>query len=159
MHRPLERDAALSRKAGLAKARQSRRPSRLGQRAGTAAKPDYLVAEDAGFRGLLKQAWQQAAAAPDLPSAVGTLLTLAGHVPADIQLRALPVADECALKVLFGTSWRQDGLTAPAGGSWPSGARECPPDSTVSPLASTAAGGAKTAFLGEIGLSASGRVV
>ena len=84
---PIERDTALSRKATLAKARQSRRPSRLGQRAGAAAKPDYLVAPDAGFPGLLKRVWQQATAAPDLRSAVDTLLTLAGHVPADIQLR------------------------------------------------------------------------
>jgi hypothetical protein len=132
---PIERDTALSRKAALAKARQSRRPSRLGQRAGTAAKPDYLVAGDAGFPGLLKQAWQQALTAPDLPSAVGTLLTLAGHVPADIQLRALPAAEECALKVLFGRSWRTPGRgIAPADG-------------------------VKAAFLGEIGLNTSGRVV
>src|SRR2546429_9582417 len=101
---PSEPDTTLSRKAALAKARQSRRPSRLGQRAGTAAEPDYLVAEDAGFPGLLKRGWQQAAAAPDLPAAVDTLLPLAGHVPADTQLRALPGADECALKVLFGAS-------------------------------------------------------
>jgi hypothetical protein len=132
---PIERDTALSRKAVLAKARQSRRPSRLGQRAGAAAKPDYLVAEDAGFPGLLKRAWQQAVAAPDLPAAVDTLLTLAGHVPADIQLRALPIADECALKVLFGRSWREDGRAAEP------------------------AGAAKAAFLGEIGLNTSGRVV
>lgn len=147
---PIERDTALSRKAALAKARQSRRPSRLGQRAGAAAKPDYLVAEDAGFPGLLKRTWQQAAAASDLPTAVDTLLTLAGHVPADIQLRALPIADECALKVLFGKSWRQAGLagfangsqfTGSAGGRFPGSA------------------GGKEAFLGEIGLNTSGRVV
>jgi hypothetical protein len=132
---PIEPDTALSRKAALAKARQSRRPSRLGQRAGTAAKPDYPVAEDAGFPGLLKRAWQQAVAAPDLPAALDTLLTLAGHVPADIQLRALPIADECALKVLFGRSWREDGRAAGP------------------------AGAAMAAFLGEIGLNTSGRVV
>lgn len=132
---PIEPDTALSRKAALAKARQSRRPSRLGQRAGTAGKPDYPVAGDAGFPGLLERAWQQAAAAPDLPAAVDTLLTLAGHVPADIQLRALPVAGECALKVLFGKSWREDGRTADP------------------------AGGAEAVFLGEIGLNTSGRVV
>jgi hypothetical protein len=130
---PTERDAALSRKAALAKARQSRRPSRLGQRAGAAAKPDYLVAQDAGFPGLLRQAWQQATAAPDLPSAVNTLLTLAGHVPADIALRALPAAQECALKVLFGRSWRAPDVIRP--------------------------GDAKAVFLGEIGLNTSGQVV
>ncbi len=131
----IERDAALSRKATLAKARQSRRPSRLGQPAGAATKPDYLVAEDAGFPGLLKRVWQEAITAPDLPSAVNTLLTLAGHVPADIQLRALPAQEECALTVLFGKSWR-----APGRGTDPGG-------------------GISTAFLGEIGLNTSGRVV
>ena len=133
---PTERDTATSRKAALAKARQSRRPSRLGQRAGAAAKPDYLVAEDAGFPGLLKRTWQQAAAAPDLLSAVDTLLTLAGHVPADVQLRALTAPEECALKVLFGRSWR-----APGRGTAPADAIE------------------DAAFLGEIGLNTSGRVV
>lgn len=142
---PIERDTALSRKATLAKARQSRRPSRLGQRAGSAAKPDYLVAEDAGFPGLLKRTWLQAAAAPDLSSAVDTLLTLAGHVPADIQLRALPAAQECALKVLFGRSWRTSGRATAA---------------TVPVPAATVPGdGVKAAFLGEIGLNSSGRVV
>ncbi len=140
---PIERDTALSRKATLAKARQSRRPSRLGQRAGAAAKPDYLVAQDAGFPGLLKRVWQQATAAPDLPSAVDTLLTLAGHVPADIQLRALPTEQECALKVLFGRPWRTPGRgTAPG----------------TAPGTALADGG-RAAFLGEIGLNTSGRVV
>jgi hypothetical protein len=132
---PIERDDALSRKAALAKARQSRRPSRLGQRAGATAGPDHPLAEDAGFPGLLKRAWQQAIAAPGLLAAVDTLLTLAGHVPADIQLRALPVADECALKVLFGRSWRTGDQGA------------------------ALADGTAAAFLGEIGLNTSGRVV
>jgi hypothetical protein len=132
---PIERDTTLSRKAAMAKARESRRPSRLGQRAGATAEPDYLVAEDAGFPGLLKQTWQQAAAAPDLPTAVDTLLTLAWHVPADVSLRALPAADECALTALFGRTWRKDGrVTGPASD-------------------------AEAAFLGEIGLNTSGRVV
>src|SRR5688572_23160884 len=95
---PTTTDTTLSRKAALAKARQSRRPSRLGRRAGTTAEPDYPVSEEAGFPGLLKRVWQEATAAPDLPSAVDTLLTLAGHVPSDIQLRALPAPEECALK-------------------------------------------------------------
>jgi hypothetical protein len=134
---PTERSGAASRKAALAKARQSRRPSRLGTAAGAAAKPDYLFADDAGFPGLLKRTWQQAAAAPDLPTAVDTLLTLGGHVPADVQLRALRIADECALRVLCGRSWREDGQEAPG------------PDDA----------GERPAFLGEIGLTASGRVV
>jgi hypothetical protein len=132
---PTETDTAVTRRAALAKARQSRRPSRLGTPAGAAAKPDYVLADDAGFPGLLKRAWQAAAAAPDLPAAVDALLTLTGHVPADITLRALRMADECALKVLFGRSWRRDGLSAPS------------------------ADGAQAAFVGEIGLNTSGRIV
>ncbi|MEV6840663.1 hypothetical protein AB0N17_40365 [Streptomyces sp. NPDC051133] len=132
---PTEPDATLSRKAALAKARQSRRPSRLGRPAGAAGEPDYPMEPDAGFPTLLRQTWQQALAAPDLATAVDTLLTLAGHVPADIQLRALPVEDETALKVLVGRSWRNDGRS---------------PDR---------ADGAATAFLGEIGLDRSGRLV
>ncbi|HET7016188.1 MAG TPA: hypothetical protein VFI65_19865, partial [Streptosporangiaceae bacterium] len=108
---PTERDSALSRKATLAKARLSRRPSRLGQQAGAAAKPDYLVAQDAGFPLLLKQAWQAAIAADDLSSAVDVLLSLGGYVPAEISLRALPLADECAMRVLFGKSWRKSDRT------------------------------------------------
>ncbi|MGW7439694.1 hypothetical protein [Streptomyces sp. NPDC054849] len=131
---PTERDDRLPRRAALAKARQSRRPSRLGRPAGAAGEPDYLTPEDAGFPGLLKQTWRRATAAPDLATAVDTLLTLAGHVPADIQLRALPVEDETALKVLVGRSWRGDRPT-------------------------DRAEGAATAFLGEIGLDKSGRVV
>jgi hypothetical protein len=132
---PTTPDTTLSRKAALAKARQSRRPSRLGRRAGTAPEPDYPMPADAGFPGLLNRVWRQAAAEPDLSSAMDTLLTLAGHVPADIQLRALPAAEECALRVLFGRSWRTPGRgTAPAAD-------------------------APAAFLGEIGLNTSGRVV
>ena len=140
---PTERDSALSRKATLAKARLSRRPSRLGQQAGAAAKPDYLVAQDAGFPSLLKQAWQAAVAAEDLSTALDTLLSLAGHVPAEIGLRALPSADDCALKVLFGKSWRSNDR----GGNWSDGWTSGP------------AAGARAAFLGEIGLNTSGRVV
>jgi hypothetical protein len=134
MTAPAERNSATTRQAALAKARQSRRPSRLGTAAGSAAKPDYLLAGDAGFPGLLSRVWGQAAAAPDLGAAVDTLLTLGGHVPADVQLRALRMADECALKVLFGRSWREN----------------CEPVNDA---------GEPTAFRGEIGLTASGQVV
>jgi hypothetical protein len=137
MTAPNERNGAVSRRATLAKARQSRRPSRLGTAAGAAAKPDYLLGDDAGFPGLLKRTWQQATAAPDLAMAVDTLLTLGGHVPADVQLRALRIADECALKVLCGRSWREDAQDD-----------QDPGDA-----------GKEPAFLGEIGLTKSGRVV
>lgn len=134
---PIERNAATSRRAALAKARQSRRPSRLGSAAGAAAEPDYPVPDDAGFPGLLDRTWQQAVSAPDLATAVDILLTLGGHVPAGLQLRALRIADECALKVLFGKTWREEGNVIPGLG--------------------VAAG--KPEFLGEIGLTVSGRVV
>lgn len=126
-----ERDTT-SRRAAMAKARESRRPSRLGTPAGT-AEPDYPVEPDAGFPGLLKRTWRQAVAAPDLASALRTLLTLDGHVPADIQLRALSTEHEVALTVLSGLSWRDAAHTEPAGG--------------------------KPALSGEIGLTTSGRVV
>ena len=128
----------------MAAARQSRRPSRLGTPAGTAPKPDYLVDDDAGFPGLLARTWRAAIAAPDLPAAVTTLLTLDGHVPADVQLRALRIAEECALAVLCGASWRADGSWLRDEPSEPREPRELPEP---------------PAFLGELGLTASGRVV
>ncbi|HEY7486229.1 MAG TPA: hypothetical protein VH912_17320 [Streptosporangiaceae bacterium] len=125
-----------SRRAALAKKRQSRRPSRLGTPAGVAAKPDYVLDDDAGFPELLQKTWRAATETPDLRTAVDTLLTLDGHVPADIQLRALGVAEESALKVLCGVSWREDGRARRA----------------LEPADAPA-------FLGELGLNTSGRVV
>ncbi|MER5950808.1 hypothetical protein ABT127_32705 [Streptomyces sp. NPDC001904] len=137
---PTERDRTLSRKAALAKARQSRRPSRLGRPAGAAGGPDHRAGQDAGFPALLANVWQRAAAAPDAAAAVDVLLTLDGHVPADIQLRALDLAAEAVLKVVTGRSWRTDG----------------PPAAAVRP-----GGGppGEPAFVGEIGLDTDGRIV
>ncbi len=139
MTAPAERDAAPaagpSRRELLAKKRQSRRPSRLGTTAGATPKPDRVTEDDAGFPGLLRRAWQQAVEAPELPAAVDALLTLGGHVPADIQLRALRLADEAALTVLCGRSWRTDGSREPADG------------------------GDGTAFAGELALTTTGRIV
>src|ERR1700710_1517007 len=97
---------AESRRAVNARKRLSRRPSRLGVPAGTTAKPDRVREPDAGFPSLLKRAWQAAGEAEDLRSAVEVLLTLDGHVPADVQLRALGSSDEAALKALTGLGWR-----------------------------------------------------
>jgi hypothetical protein len=132
---PAERNVTF-RRAAMAKARQSRRPSRLGTPAGAAPEPDRVLDHDAGFPGLLAQVWQQATAAADLAAAVNTLLTLGGRVPADVQLRALRPAEECALKVLCGISWRPGGECRR-----PSQQEEGPP-----------------AFLGSIGLTTSGRI-
>jgi hypothetical protein len=134
---PRERGGT-SRRAELIKARQSRRPSRLGTQAGTAAEPDHVFADDAGFPGLLARAWRAAVAAPDLATAVETLLTLGGHVPADVQLRALRSTDEAALVALLGRTWRADRAEAPAR----------PADDLT--------GGS---LVGEIGLTTSGRLV
>ena len=97
---PIELDRVTSRKATLAKARQSRRPSRLGMPAGAAAGPDYLLDGEAGFPDLLKQVWEQALAAPGRRAALNTLLTLDGHVPAHIQRQALRIAEAAAVEAL-----------------------------------------------------------
>lgn len=127
---------ARTRRARLAEARQSRRPSRLGSPAGAAPGPEYLLDDDAGFPGLLTRVWKRAAAAPDPSAAVQTLLTLDGHVPADVQLRALRVTEECALAALYGVSWRPDHRPRP-------------------PVRHTG----EPAFIGEIGLATNGRIV
>lgn len=132
-----------ARRAELERKQQSRRPSRLGTRAGTAAKPDYPLEHDAGFPGLLKRVWHEAAGAPDPVAAARVLLTLGGHVPADVQLRALRPAEEAGLAVLFGETWR-DG--------W-AGAYGTDAEPTVLPF------GRPAAFLGELALTTSGRVV
>jgi hypothetical protein len=125
----------------MAKARQSRRPSRLGLRAGTTAEPDRVFPDDAGFPGLLARAWRAATSAPDLDAALRLLLTLDGHVPQDVQLRALRTSDEAAVKVLLGMSWRGDDQGNDRSGRdvWPT---EDGP-----------------AFVGEIGLTTGGRIV
>ncbi|MEN3356196.1 MAG: hypothetical protein V7637_178 [Mycobacteriales bacterium] len=140
MTRPAERNSS-SRRAKLSRARQSRRPSRLGTAAGVAAEPDYLLSTDAGFPGLLKRVWRAATAAEDLPAAVDMLLTLGGHVPADVQLRALGSADEIALWALSGVSWRAD---------WAAGADGAE--------GADRAGGGAAVFVGELGLCTNGRV-
>ena len=97
---------ATSRREELARARQSRRPSRLGCPAGGTGAPDRTLDPDSGFPQLLQQVWRDAVAASDLCAAVDILLTLGGHAPAEVSLRALDLPDECALAVLFGLSWR-----------------------------------------------------
>ncbi|MBX4180103.1 hypothetical protein K3A88_38055, partial [Streptomyces geysiriensis] len=95
-----------SRRAANARKRISRRPSRLGLVAGATLKPDRVREADAGFPGLLKRVWRRAEQTEDLRSFVEVLLTLDGHVPADVQLRALSAAEEAALAALCGLSWR-----------------------------------------------------
>ena len=137
MGRPAE-PGAPSRREALKKARFSRRPSRLGTAAGMAPGPDRAREADAGFPGLLARVWQKARTATDPIVAVHALVTLDEHVPADVQLRALGTAEECALKVLYGLSWRQD-------------------DRERCPVAQET--GEQPAFTGAIGLTTGGRIV
>jgi hypothetical protein len=97
-----------SRRDALAEARQNRRPSRLGSQAGSANGPDVVLDTNAGFPGLLKQTWHQATAARDPEAAFDTLLTLAGHIPADVGLRGLRLSEEVSAGILFERSWRAD---------------------------------------------------
>ncbi|MER6924536.1 hypothetical protein ABT314_37320, partial [Streptomyces spiralis] len=101
-----------SRRAANARKRISRRPSRLGLPAGSTAKPDRVREADAGFSGLLKRVWRRAAEAGDLRASLQVLLTLDGHVPAGIQLRALNSVEQAALTALCGLSWRDADDTA-----------------------------------------------
>lgn len=145
-----------SRREQMAKKRQSRRPSRLGTPAGV-SKPEYVVAQDAGFPGLLRESWRQACAAQSLPAAVQALLTLGGRVPAEVQLRALRVADESALKALCGVTWREEDTphTQDTPRTQGTGGR----DASAGGGAVGAGAGEQPAFLGELGLTTSGRIV
>jgi hypothetical protein len=135
-----------SRRAANARKSKSRRPSRLGTRAGATSKPDRTAEPDAGFPGLLQRVRRSAATAGDLRSSLRILLTLDGHVPADVQLRALGLRDEAALKALSGLTWRATGETD--GGP---GAAGEPGESGES--------GDEVVFLGELALSTSGRIL
>ncbi|MFJ4717356.1 hypothetical protein [Streptomyces sp. NPDC088785] len=141
-----------SRRAANARKRISRRPSRLGTPAGTTAKPDRTAEPDAGFPGLLQRVWQRATATDDLRSTLHILLTLDGHVPADVQLRALGLRDEAALAALSGLTWR---TTTPAAGAGTAA------DTAAAADADTAAAAAddEIVFEGEIALSTSGRIL
>ncbi|WP_037625513.1 hypothetical protein [Streptomyces aureus] len=134
MTAPVDREG--SRRAANSRKRQSRRPSRLGLVAGATPKPDRVREEDAGFPGLLARVWQKASAAADMRAALDILLTLDGHVPAEVQEGALRTADAAALKVVAGLS-----------------ADACEPAEAVADPAE------RTVFLGEIGLTTGGRVV
>lgn len=138
MSAPVERGE--SRRAANARKRISRRPSRLGTPAGAAA-PDRVRPADAGFPGLLGRVWRRAEQAGDLRTAVQVLLTLDGHVPADVQLRALSSSDEAALTALFGLTWRGQDQPARGVGAYSDSDDEEP------------------AFLGELALTRGGRIV
>lgn len=127
-----------SRREAMDKARQSRRPSRLGTAAGAAPGPDHHRDPDAGFRTLLATVWRSTTGAPT-HEAVETVLTLGGHVPREVSLRALATRAACAVQALWGARW----------GAGPGdGGQRCRPPVADGPVA----------FAGEIGLGTDGRL-
>lgn len=135
-----------SRRAANARKRISRRPSRLGTPAGTAPGPDRPREPQAGFPALLARVWERARTAPDLRASVDILLSLDGHVPADVQLRALSTRDEAALTALWQLTWRPH--TPPA---------DTPATAPPADLVETA--DEEPVFTGELALATSGRIV
>ncbi|WP_431331476.1 hypothetical protein ACPZ13_36715 (plasmid) [Streptomyces sp. IPPR8] len=148
-----------SRRAANARKRISRRPSRLGLVAGATLKPDRVREADAGFPGLLKRAWRRAEQTDDLRSFVEVLLTLDGHVPADVQLRALSAAEEAALAALCGLSWRAPATAAPDDAAPATAAPGDAAPATAAPGDATSGDAEETVFSGEIALATSGRIV
>ncbi|WP_329136549.1 hypothetical protein OG552_25005 [Streptomyces sp. NBC_01476] len=137
-----------NRRAVNARKRISRRPTRLGTPAGTTQGPDRRRDPGAGFPGLLGRVWERARAAGDLREAVDILLGLDGHVPPDVQLRALSTSDEAAFMALWGVTWR---ATAPTEGAGTVSSSEDP--------AADPAHDGEPVFLGELGLATTGRIV
>ncbi|ROR34066.1 hypothetical protein [Kitasatospora cineracea] len=129
----------LSRRSANARKRLSRRPSRLGTVAGAAVKPDRVREEDAGFPGLLAEVWRKAGRAADTRAALDVLLTLDGRVPAEVQLGGLRSADAAALRIVAGLGRAEQHTGADEDAD--------------------AAADGRGAFLGELGLTTSGRVV
>ncbi|MGV9558808.1 hypothetical protein [Streptomyces sp. NPDC003522] len=137
-----------SRRAANARKRVSRRPSRLGTPAGTAPGPDRARDPHAGFPALLGHVWERARTAPDLRASVDILLSLDGHVPADVQLRALSTRDEAALAALWQLTWRPDGPSGTAPAAGPAAPADEEPVLTGEPV-----------FTGELALATTGRIV
>lgn len=97
---PAEDRPTSARRAALLKARESKRPSRQGTRAGVST-PDRSL-DDSGFPRLLAGALALARAADDLDGALEQLFTLGGHVPAGTSRAALTSQERAALAVLAG---------------------------------------------------------
>lgn len=123
-----------SRREAIDRSRQSRRPSRLGTAAGAASGPDTRRDPDAGFLTLLNTVWRGAARLP-AHEAVEAVLTLGGHVPPEVSLRALATPAACAVQALWGAGWRD-------------GEHRCRPYTADGPVA----------FAGEIALGTDGRL-
>lgn len=91
----------------------SRRPSRDGLPAGTGAPPSGCPAH-AGFPALLTAAVERARSAAGPREALDCLLTLGGHVPAEVSRRALTPEEQCGLAARFDRPGRVAGSEPPA---------------------------------------------
>lgn len=96
-----------ARRIAMERARQSKRPSRQGQRAGTSSPARTM--DDAGMPRLLEGALAQARTADNLESALAVLLTLNGQVPETVSRRALTGPESAAVAVRFGQAGRLEG--------------------------------------------------
>ncbi|WP_435131724.1 hypothetical protein [Actinacidiphila sp. bgisy144] len=148
-----------SRRAANARKRISRRPSRLGTPAGAAAGPDRTREAAAGFPGLLGRVWERARTAAGPRAAVEVLLGLDGHVPPDVQLRALSTSDEAAVMALWGLTWRTPDPDAPDAPTVPVPATDTDAETDTGNGTGTGTDADEPVFLGELGLTKGGRVV
>ncbi|GAA2139706.1 hypothetical protein [Streptomyces synnematoformans] len=153
---PAERE---SRRAANARKRISRRPSRLGTRAGAAPEPDRVREPGAGFPGLLARVWERARAADGPRAAVDVLLGLDGHAPPEVQLRALSTDDEAAFAALWGLTWRAGGAADAAGSAVPSYDGDDGGHSDGGHSDGGADAGDESVFTGELALATTGRIV
>lgn len=105
-----DRQPALSaRRAALLKARESKRPSRHGLRAGTSTADRSL--DGSGFPRLLTETLRRARTADSVTGALEQLFTLSGHVSEAISRSALTGQERTALEIL---SKEVDGRDEPA---------------------------------------------
>lgn len=96
-----------TRRIAMEKARQSRRPSRHGRQAGTSS-PNRIL-DNAGMPDLLKNVLARARRVQDLDQTLEVLLSLDGHVPVDVSLRALTGTELAGLTARFKRPGRAGG--------------------------------------------------
>ncbi|NDZ91768.1 hypothetical protein G3I23_40635, partial [Streptomyces sp. SID10115] len=114
----------------------------------------------AGFPALLERVWQRARTAPDLRASLDILLGLDGHVPPQVQLRALSTTEEAALHALWGLTWREDTTTDTATvTATATGESESVSAGAVPALDLNEAAAEEPVFVGELALATTGRIV
>ncbi|NEA02144.1 hypothetical protein G3I28_22895, partial [Streptomyces sp. SID10116] len=122
--------------------------------------PDRTREPGAGFPALLERVWQRARTAPDLRASLDILLGLDGHVPPQVQLRALSTTEEAALHALWGLTWREDTTTDTATvTATATGESESVSAGAVPALDLNEAAAEEPVFVGELALATTGRIV